>query len=365
MSTIRVNAIQNTNANSGNMLLHANGNVSMTTSNTTLFIGNTAISNAGISVGGAAINPLATGMRNRIINGDMQIWQRGTSSSSPGSLIADRWYISTGTTVTGSQSSDVPSGFKYSLSISGTNYPQSYQRIESLNCVDLVGKSITISFWAKQTSGAGSASLALAIYTADSTDNFSSATGINNVTFTGTTGWVQYSTTFTNLPANTVNGLQVLIYANTTGAATFLFTGFQLEVGTIATPFEFRHYGTELNLCQRYFQTTYNPGTALGTATRTGLVGGTTATYATAWYGISGSFNLPVPMRATPTVTYWDGAGNLGKYSYIINSTWTDNQATVGTAANITLTSRSAFYYGLNASAPWSIYVHYGANAEL
>jgi Carbohydrate binding domain len=253
--------------------------------------GNVAFTGANVSINGQSIAP-SYGMKNRIINGDFKIWQRGTSSSSPGSLIADRWYISTGTTVTGSQSSDVPSGFKYSLSISGTNYPQSYQRIESLNCVDLVGKSITISFWAKQTSGAGSASLALAIYTADSTDNFSSATGINNATFTGTTGWVQYSTTFTNLPANTVNGLQVLIYANTTGAATFLFTGFQLEAGTVATPFEFRHYGQELALCQRYYETGGDSGG--------GVQWSGNATSGAAYYA---TIPFKVTKRATPTVT--------------------------------------------------------------
>ena len=96
-----------------------------------------------------ASNPYV--MKNRIINGAMGIWQRGTSGfTTSGNYAADRFFIGTLTSLSAvAQSSDVPSGYKYSISINGTNYPNLSQRIESVNCTDLVGQSVTISFWAK------------------------------------------------------------------------------------------------------------------------------------------------------------------------------------------------------------------------
>ena len=93
MSIINVNAIQHTSANDTNMTLFANGNVAITTANTTLRVGNTVISNAGISVGGVAVNPLYPGMRNRIINGDFRIDQRNAGASVTGAsqYTLDRW----------------------------------------------------------------------------------------------------------------------------------------------------------------------------------------------------------------------------------------------------------------------------------
>jgi hypothetical protein len=138
--------------------------------------------------------------------------------------------------------------------LSGTNFPQTFQRIESLNCVDLPSATITISFWAKQTSGAGAASLGLSLAAATTPDNYSTTTAIgSNSTFTGSTSWTQYSATYTNVNSAIVNGFQVLIFANTAGSATFLVTGVQVEKGSTATSFDYRPYGTELSLCQRYY----------------------------------------------------------------------------------------------------------------
>lgn len=424
MSTIRVNTIQHSSANSGNMILHANGNVSMLTANSTLFVGNTAISNAGISISGSAMSAFG-GMRNRLINGDMRIDQRYAGSANTlnvgaSQFILDRWGLnnnsgtgiftirqmdSANTSASNYEASSAPAGFINSMKLtvttantttSSTSYSGLYQGVEGLNIIDLdwgksTAKPITVSFWVKSNI-TGQFSWAIfnqssgRIYPSSVTINSTNTWEYKSFTVPGdTTGtWLVNNSTGLYFQLWPVLGSNYLtsstgwnssagLYGLTgqtnfmaTVGNTFYITGVQIEAGSTATPFEFRHYGQELALCQRYFQTTYDPGTALGTATRTGLVGGTTATYASAWYAISGSFNLPVPMRTTPTVTYWDGAGNLGKYSYVVNSTWTDNQATVGTAATFALTSRSAFFSGTTGSvAPWSIYVHYGASAEL
>ena len=98
------------------------------------------------------------GMRNRIINGGMDVWQRGTTgtSTSYGCLSADRWSAGPfGVNTALSQSASAPTGFQYSLKVqrplSGTNTSTvvAMQTIESVNCYDLSGQAVTISFWAK------------------------------------------------------------------------------------------------------------------------------------------------------------------------------------------------------------------------
>jgi hypothetical protein len=250
------------------------------------------------------------GFKNRLINGGMGIWQRGTSTSTNGAYLADRWLVSTGSTITGSRSTDVPTGFQYSLSLSGTSFPQTAQRIESLNCLDLVGQTITISFWAKQTSGAGAGSLGALLYYPNTVDTYTgSVTQIGSgQTFTGTTGWVQYSYTVTSLPAQVVNGLQIVLYANTSGAATWLVTGIQLEKGVTATSFDYRPYGTELALCQRYYQTI----TGASNYSIPGYSQSTTVAYTGAVFYI-------VTPRAQPTVTLPAAGRTSGTISFTNN----------------------------------------------
>jgi hypothetical protein len=234
--------------------------------------------------------------KNRIINGAMGIWQRGTSTSTNGAYIADRFAVfSDSGTITGSRSTDVPStNFQYSLSVSGTNYPQTWQRIESLNSYDLIGKTITISFWLKQTSGAGSNSIGIQVMHASAVDNFSTRTQIQTTNISATSSWAFYTVTVANLPAGTSNGLHILFYGNTSGSATFLITGVQLEVGSTATSFDYRPYGTELMLCQRYYQS-FTVSSDWGNSSGYGMAAGTYLT----------------EMRAAPTATYTPSSGTI------------------------------------------------------
>ena len=254
--------------------------------------------------------------KNRIINGAMSVWQRGTTSSTLNTYVADRWLISAGSSITGSRSTDVPAGFQYSLSLSGTNFPQTLQRIESLNCTDLVGQSVTISFWAKQTSGAGAASIGLQLYYVNATDNWlGSATQVGATqTFTGTTGWVQYSATFTSLPAGVANGIEPIIYANTAGSAAFLVTGVQLEKGVTATSFDYRPYTTELQLCQRYFEKSYQQSVVPGTAGQN--LGGVQFPIITAipnGYQTGQSVSYMVQKRTAPTIVVYSYNGVVNR----------------------------------------------------
>jgi hypothetical protein len=77
-------------------------------------------------------------------------------------------------------------------------------------------------------------------------------------------------------------------------------TGAQLEVGSVATPFERRDYGRELQLCQRYYQKSFNQDVVPGTSTAVGGVN------VVSWGdGNASGFSWQTLMRANPTVTFW------------------------------------------------------------
>ena len=263
--------------------------------------GTSGVTTPALTAGGTPF-PVEGGfsMRNRIINGDMRIWQRGTSFSvvATAAYSADRWqiYQPSGTgTIT--QETDVPSGFKYSLKAVGAG-TDVLQRIESANISDLAGESVTISFWLKQTVGAGTGSITVQTQYPTASDNWTGVTDISSQTITPTSSWVRYSLTFTSLPSGVANGYAINIFPTSGGSSsTFYITGVQLEAGSVATPFERRPYGQELALCQRYF---YKFGGGLAVCSGAVLASS----------NLRGFVQLPVEMRATPTGTHTlTGAG--------------------------------------------------------
>lgn len=227
--------------------------------------------------------------KNRIINGAMVIWQRGTSFVTGGVYTSDRWfsYFSSFT-----QTTDAPAAFAYSAALvapgAGANLQQ---RIEAANCSDLSGQTVTISFWARSVSGSTAVNFGLNY--ANSVDNFSASTGISSQNITVTTSWAKYSATVANLPSGVKNGI-LLFIGNPSAAASFNITGVQLEKGSTATSFDCRPYGTELMLCQRYYQ-----------------VVPASLTYGLGSNAIALQYNFPVIMRSTPTgaiptTPYWE-----------------------------------------------------------
>jgi hypothetical protein len=193
--------------------------------------------------------------RNLFINSGMQVWQRGTSSSTNGYL-ADRWEASNVTTA--SRQTDAPDEFQHSIEVgnSSASYPLIIQRIEAANVQHLSGQAITLSFWAKSISG--TATLFTEYLTPSITDNFSSVTIRGNYTWaTPSTSWVKYTYTIASVNAEVLKGLEVRVGLQNQSAGTVRITGVQLEIGDTATPFEHRSYGQELALCQRFFQKVY------------------------------------------------------------------------------------------------------------
>ena len=222
-----------------------------------------ATNNLTLDTGGNATvgNTLVMGssfLRNRIINGDMRISQRGTSFSTPtaGAYTLDRWAVGwVGAAPASVAQVSGPASFKNALQITGAasnTVVNTYQRIESLNCTDLSGATVTI-----QANILVSSAQTVAWYLQYPTasDNYASVTTISNGTWSATTTATTFTATITNLPSSALNGLQLIISPNNAGAftsGTIAITGVQLEVGTVATPFERQIYSTQLAQCQRY-----------------------------------------------------------------------------------------------------------------
>ena len=214
------------------------------------------------------------GLRNKIINGDMRVAQRGTT----GALTTGYTYISVdrfagiqGTTANGilARVSAVLNGFQFAAKIgrnaSATTTGPIVLRsaLESVNSIPLQGKEVTFSFYAKAGANFSAASSNISVTVSTGTGSDQSlatmatwtgvATPITGTTAI-TTSWVRYSYTGTIAASATQVGVSILYTpVGTAGADDNLYvTGVQLEVGPVATPFEQRPIGMELALCQRY-----------------------------------------------------------------------------------------------------------------
>ena len=251
-----------------------------------------------------AFSLIGAGRKNLLINGDMRIAQRATSTNSAASntYIVDRWQYEASTTgvVNVEQSSDAPDGFKYSskitittpdTSIASTDFQQIFYKMEAndishLNYGTSSAKTCTLSFWVKSSkTGIFPFSfqnhIGTRVYPENYTVNQANTWEYKTIVFPGDTGgsWATTGTsiglrfTFQFMLGSNFTGGTRGAWAATTGYqnlcppytanlqetnATFQITGLQLEVGKVATPFEYRSYGEELALCQRYFQILMN-----------------------------------------------------------------------------------------------------------
>ena len=255
-----------------------------------------------------ALNNLYAG-KNKLINGDMSIWQRGTSFTATG-YTADRWYGTVaGTTTFAQETTVIPSNSRYALKWTtgaASSYGQLRQFIERGTVIPLQGKTMTVSAMVRLgTSFSGT--LQFEVYYSTTTDNISGFSG-TQITPSATTGtpvigsYVQISATFA-VPATAI-GLYIGIVptaAQASGIVAYM-GNIQLEVGSTATAFQTAsdiNNGSELTLCQRYYQRltaddTYDIISQLGTAVSSVLT-------------IVG-FPLQNTMRVTPTTVDYSGS---------------------------------------------------------
>ncbi len=294
------------------------------------------------------------GFRNRIINGAMVIDQRNAGASiTPisGQFVADRFYytVSQSSKLTAQQSSITSlAGFINMLrttsssaySVLSTDIFALRQAIEGLNVADLSwgtanAATVTLSFWVRSTL-TGTFGGSLRNSAVDRSYPFS-------YTISAANTWEQKSITVVGDTSGTwltTNGVGILLsfglgvgstnsgtagawaagsFVSATGAtsvvgtngATFDITGVQLEKGSTATSFDYRPYGTELALCQRYYAKLQS-GTASFVSFGSGLGFGTT--------GISTYIKYPVTMRSSPTLNISTVAANDGTTNFAITA---------------------------------------------
>jgi len=290
-----------------------------------------------------------TGFKNRIINGAANIYQRGTTFSSINNSItygADRFFaFTTGATAQAQmiRSTSVPTGFLYSQqfgrAVSNTIVNQQFlcQCIESSNMLDLVGETVTVSFWAKAGANYSGGSLSIKLSTGTTADQSSATfsagpcTGYTgnqaaiNTTQAITTTFTKYTFTSSAIQVGALSmGLGIgYTPTGTAGADDNVYiTGVQLEKGSTATSFDYRSIGTEESLCQRYFVKT-NTSNASRCGGMWGSMFGLNEAH------ITGS--LLVAMRAAPTVS----RGGTSDTFYISNI----NGTSAGTIASFTTTT--------------------------
>ena len=352
----------------------------------------------GITLAGQFDSASTFGFRNRIINGGMVIFQRGTSVTQGGYSV-DRWeYSSTqNAKFTVGQSSTSTAGFINSLiatsssaySILSTDIFLVNQKIEGLNIADLAwgtanAATVTLSFWVRSSltgtfggslrNSAGDRSYPFT-YTISAADTFEQKT----ITIAGDTSGTWLTTNDVGIRvgfglgvgstfSGTAGAWAAGNFISATGAtsvvgtsgATFYITGVQLEKGSTATTFDVRSYGTELALCQRYYEKTYNDGVALGTVTSVGQL----ICYVDQLPNLSSRSStviwlFKVSKRATPTITTYSPAVGT------INTVDTSTNAVTGAVSSTGMNStRIAVTDTVTTTASY-ITAHATASSEL
>ena len=355
------------------------------------------------SNGGTGTTTGYYGFKNRIINGAMVIDQRNAGASVTVTAVnfsVDRFfgYASVTSKFTVQQNAGAvtpPVGFiKYlgatssaATSLGAADFYLLTHRIEGFNIADLawgtasaatvtlsfqVRSSLTGTFGGSLSNGSANRSYPFTYsipvantwttisvtvagdtsgtWATDNSNGMSINFGLGvGTTYSGTAGSWSGAPYFSATGATSVVG---------TNGATFYITGVQLEKGATATSFDYRPYGTELVLCQRYYQKSYNTDVAPGTNTTVGTV--TFREYSTNTFLPNFATRLNTPLRATPTVVNW----------YTTNGIL--NSVSVATGSN---TINTLYDYGMNStgwmlingsvSSGSQITAHYVVSAEL
>jgi hypothetical protein len=320
--------------------------------------------------------------RNRIINGNMVIDQRNAGASVTQTTAyvytLDRWaseasVTSKFTIQQNAGSVTPPAGFSNYLgvtsssaySVGASDYFYIVQNIEGFNFYDMNfgtanAKPVTISFWVRSSlTGTFGGAVGNSAdnryypftYTISSANTWTQASvtiaGDTSGTWVGATNGIGFKLRLSLGAGSTFSGTAgawaSANYVSATGAtsvvgtsgATFYITGVQLEAGTTASPFEYRQYGTELFLCERYFQVFANNGT--GQPISFGSYFSST--------NFMGYFSLRTKMRTDPTLyqttgtSYWTVQGN-GTVGNKLNSITLDR-----------VTPQSIMYYNVTEAS--------------
>ena len=378
MSTLKVDAIRHNSATSDAITMATDGTCTAKLT----------------SVGGGQISN-----RNLVINGAMNVAQRGTSFTTNGVYGADRWRTSFGAGGFNTQQvADAPVGFKNSIKVTQTSYGSaSYKMIEhyiegnniiSLGYGAAGAKTATLSFFVKgsvtgtygvtiQNAATGGSRVS---YVSSYTINSANTWEFKTVTVTPPTTYTWYtdhqrglgiifSLGSTGYSTSTLNQWQVANKFDVTGAvdlsnnsgATLQITGVQYEVGDTATSFEHRSYADELMRCMRYYEHSYNDGIGAGANSNVG--GYYMCLTSDASGNAAFSIEYKVRKRTAPvTAVFYADNGTANQWDYARN----------GASGKVTVNYHRNSQTHLNAymgvGAGWTVcYVlgHWTAESEL
>jgi len=304
-------------------------------------------------IGEVATNSQIGGRRNIVINGAMQVAQRATSATGLGTqnnyFTLDRWKatINSAGRFTMSQTADGPVGFANCMKLDCTTADASIAAGEYLimehhlegQDVQAIGKGVTgakevtLSFYVKANAAFD--------FVAELHDQDNGRT--NGRVFSTTTDWVRHEITFqadvddgsSPFDDDNANSLSIKfwLHAGTTYSGgtlasswenitqanraagidsffsstdnNFFITGVQMEVGSVATPFENRSFGEEIILCQRYFRLS-NDGSSAYQAV------GNAVGYAETTSSFTAFWTWETEMRATPTLAIFNEGVSAG-----------------------------------------------------
>jgi hypothetical protein len=343
-----------------------------------------------------------TGFKNRIINGEMTIDQRNNGASvtpNASAYTLDRWELSVAVSskLSVQQSSTAPTGFRNSVLLTSTSaytpgasdYMSYCQKVEGFNFADMMwgtanAQTVTLSFWVRSSltgtfSGALQNDGAGRSYPFTFTISAANTFEYKTVTIPGDTSGTWNTTTGKGVEVhfNMGSGSNLLGTAGAwasawrtgvtgsvslvgTSGATMYLTGVQLEKGVNATSFDYLPYGTELVLCQRYYQASIRSGTTLMLGA--GGIGAGNAPNA-----IDTITPLVVTMRTSPTITV--PTVSNGYFAYTSGGGTTLTNAGAGVSSSPTMISIR--FDGFSSLAAWS-YIEsrqngagYTASAEL
>jgi hypothetical protein len=347
---------------------------------------------------------------NPIINGNMDIWQRGTAfPAAAGQYTADRWtWTNLGAGVVDvNRSTNVPTVaeagvlFNYSIEVDVTTADASLaagdlyalaHRIEGYNWRHFAQRSFVLSFWVRSTKtgihcvsfgNSNGDRVYVAEYTINVTDtweyktvaisaspsagtwDYTSGIGLS-VGFALAVGSTYQVTggSWQTSSGNTTKGTSSQVNAMDNTANFFRLTGVKLELGTVATPIQFRSFQDELALCKRYYQKSFNYQTA--PAQNVGAGSGEWLYLANAAGAVStstGSISFPVQLRTDifSFTSYNPAAANAQVRNYTDNADLTVTAVGFKSQGNMSINATGT----AGTSIGELLAVHWTADAEL
>jgi hypothetical protein len=327
------------------------------------------------------------GFMNRLRNGSFVSWPNGysgpitTSATGRAAIAANGWsVIPSGASMTWARVAQGNNGTTQSLQATGASGVTNVtigQRIESFDAAQLAGRTVTFQMAVFNNTGASITPKISTRYVGSADTWTSPVADVTAVDLQACANGVWTVVAYTFTPnAGAANGYEVKIdfgnnFSSTsksvqvTAAELRMTPGVSAGLNSSPPNPEIPFVEAELRRNARYYQTSYVNGTAPGASTTEAIPGGVPIIFN--GIGTISSVPFPTRMRATPTMSYWDGAGATNAVSYIGSGGFTFVNGGTWSIVSTFGPSAHGFYLGYTGSggpATASYFVHYAAYAD-